>query len=73
MSGVATTLERGTPLEGLAPALAARGHAIRIDEQTSGLHGFTIDYAANGTRRITAAADPRREGVAAGALPLRSP
>ncbi len=73
MSGVATTLERGTPLEQLAPALTARGHAIRIDEQTSGLHGFTIDYAADGTRRIAAAADPRREGVAAGALPLRSP
>jgi gamma-glutamyltranspeptidase/glutathione hydrolase len=73
MSGVATTLERGTPLEGLAPALGARGHAIRIDEQTSGLHGLTIDSAANGRRRIAAAADPRREGVAAGALPLRSP
>lgn len=61
-----TTLERDTPVEKLGSALQARGHAIRIDEQTSGLHGFTVDYAANGARRISGAADPRREGVAAG-------
>ncbi|MBK6973702.1 MAG: gamma-glutamyltransferase [Sterolibacteriaceae bacterium] len=66
MTSSTTTLERGTPVESLRTALQKRGHAIRIDEQTSGLHGFTVDYAANGTHRISGAADPRREGVAAG-------
>lgn len=75
MSGATTTVERGTPVEKLKPALESRGHTIRIDEQTSGLHGLAIDYSPTGRRRLTGAADPRREGVAAGDLgsaPFRS-
>jgi gamma-glutamyltranspeptidase/glutathione hydrolase len=65
MTSAVTTLERGTPLEKLQPELESRGHTIRVDEQTSGLHGFTIDYASTGGWRLAGAADPRREGVAA--------
>lgn len=65
--GPVTTLERGTEAEPLRAALEARGHVVRVDDQTSGLHGFFIDHAGRGGRRIAGAADPRREGVAAGA------
>jgi len=64
--GPVTTLERGTEAEPLRAALEARGHVVRVDEQTSGLHGFVIGYDGRGRRRIEGAADPRREGVAAG-------
>lgn len=68
MTSATTTLERGTRLEQLRAALEARGHQVRIDEQNSGLHGMTIDYRSGGRRRLTGAADPRREGIAAGEL-----
>jgi len=56
-----TELERGTPLERLAPELERMGHSVRIRDETSGLHGImrTKDGWAGG-------ADPRREGVALG-------
>jgi gamma-glutamyltranspeptidase/glutathione hydrolase len=56
-----TELERGTPLERLAPQLERMGHSVRIRDEASGLHGImrTKDGWVGG-------ADPRREGVALG-------
>jgi gamma-glutamyltranspeptidase / glutathione hydrolase len=56
-----TELERGTPLERLAPELERMGHSVRIRAEASGLHGImrTKDGWAGG-------ADPRREGVVLG-------
>jgi gamma-glutamyltranspeptidase/glutathione hydrolase len=56
-----TELERGTPLERLAPELERMGHSVRIRDEASGLHGImrAHDGWAGG-------ADPRREGVALG-------
>ena len=65
-NGPATVLERGTRIEGLAVELQSRGHRPRIEDMTSGLHGIAIDYGPSGRRRIGGAADPRREGEAAG-------
>ena len=57
----ATLVERGTVLEGMAPALSAMGHQVRIVRFDSGL---------NGIRKVPGGyeggADPRREGVALG-------
>src|SRR5690554_6268624 len=57
-----TTLEKGTELEKLAPALEARGHQVRIQDLNSGLHGITIQ--PDGT--LLGGADPRREGIVTG-------
>jgi gamma-glutamyltranspeptidase/glutathione hydrolase len=54
-------LEAGTPLEALAPALEALGHAVSIVPMTSGLHG--IERIAG---RWRGGADPRLDGVALG-------
>jgi gamma-glutamyltranspeptidase/glutathione hydrolase len=56
-----TDLEKGTPLERLAPELERMGHSVRIRDEASGLHAImrTKDGWAGG-------ADPRREGVAVG-------
>lgn len=56
-----TLLERGTPVEELGDALAARGHILDHARLTSGLHG--IERVPGGWR---GGADPRREGVARG-------
>jgi gamma-glutamyltranspeptidase/glutathione hydrolase len=56
-----TEIEQGTIYEWLVPALIARGHEVRLIEQTSGLHG--IERLRSGWR---GGADPRREGVARG-------
>jgi gamma-glutamyltranspeptidase/glutathione hydrolase len=56
-----TFLERGTGYEDLGDALAERGHVLNYTPLTSGLHG--IERIPGGWR---GAADPRREGVAAG-------
>ncbi len=56
-----TFLERGTALEDLGDALAARGHVLNYARLTSGLHG--IERVPGGWR---GGADPRRAGIAAG-------
>ena len=72
-----TVLESDTALAAIAPQLEARGHRVALRDQNSGLHAIT----ANGRRGDGAAAllalepdlggwigaaDPRREGLAAG-------
>ncbi len=57
----ATELEAGTALEGIAPALEALGHEVRIGPLVSGLHA--VRRVAGG---LEGGADPRREGVARG-------
>jgi gamma-glutamyltranspeptidase/glutathione hydrolase len=56
-----TELERGTPLEVLAPRLREMGHEVRIRDEPSGLHAIlrTREGWEGG-------ADPRREGEAIG-------
>lgn len=56
-----TELEKGTPLEALAPALKALGHEVAIEEMTSGLNGITADAAG-----LAGGADPRRGGTVLG-------
>jgi gamma-glutamyltranspeptidase/glutathione hydrolase len=57
----ATLIEKGTPLERLAPALTSMGHRVRA---------IPFDSGVNGIRRVNGGyeggADPRREGVALG-------
>ncbi len=64
--GERVELEKGTPLQALMPGLSAMGHEVRMRTLNSGLHGFTVEYAADGTRTYVGGADPRREGVALG-------
>ena len=54
-------LEAGTGAAALAPALAARGQAVKLGPMNSGLHAIAI---AGG--RLVGGVDPRREGAAAG-------
>lgn len=61
----ATELERGRFPEATLEALKAKAHNIRIFDQTSGLHGIER-VAVDGRSAWFGAADPRREGVAAG-------
>ncbi|WP_333834125.1 gamma-glutamyltransferase [Rubrimonas sp.] len=59
--GGPVTLEQGTEAETRLEALAALGHEIRMGDLNSGLHIVRIAPGA-----LVGAADPRREGVAAG-------
>jgi len=70
-----TVLERGTAVATLADPLRARGHAVAIVDQNSGLHGIVRHVVRRngywGPLRSedggwAGGADPRREGVAAG-------
>lgn len=56
-----TEIERDTVYETLVPALAGRGHAVRLANLTSGAHA--IERVRGGWR---GGADPRREGTALG-------
>jgi gamma-glutamyltranspeptidase / glutathione hydrolase len=56
-----TLIERGTPLEALAPALMSMGHRVRAIPFDSGVNG--IRHVAGG---YEGGADPRREGMALG-------
>lgn len=56
-----TELESGTPAAQLEGALRALGHAVRVTDLNSGLHGIMRD--GDGWQ---GGADPRREGIARG-------
>ncbi len=56
-----TTLEKGTDLVKLKPALEAKGHKVMIRDLNSGIHAIEL---SNG--KLSGGADPRREGTAIG-------
>lgn len=56
-----TELESGVFADGMKPRLEALGHEVTTADMTSGLHLIVRDG-----KRWSGAADPRREGVAAG-------
>jgi gamma-glutamyltranspeptidase/glutathione hydrolase len=60
-----TELELNHASPALVDALKQRGHDVRLIEQASGLHGI-VRIERNGRLQWFGAADPRREGVAAG-------
>ncbi|MES2298857.1 MAG: gamma-glutamyltransferase [Pseudomonadota bacterium] len=60
-----TVIEEGVTAPGLAEALRARGHLLRVGEQNSGLHGI-MRMRVDGQDVWFGGADPRREGVARG-------
>jgi gamma-glutamyltranspeptidase/glutathione hydrolase len=56
-----TSLEAGTDIIALKPALETKGHTVKIRSLNSGLHG--IELTKEG---LVGGADPRREGLALG-------
>lgn len=60
-----TELEQGRTPPEMAAKLKARGHTLRLMEQTSGVQGI-MRIQQGGEGLWFGAADPRREGVAAG-------
>jgi gamma-glutamyltranspeptidase/glutathione hydrolase len=61
--GGRTALEQALADGPLPGALERLGHTVQVSPQASGLHAIAIDPA---TGRLSGAADPRREGLAAG-------
>jgi gamma-glutamyltranspeptidase/glutathione hydrolase len=57
----ATELEKGTPLEALAPQLQAMGHEVKLTDMTSGVAIIAVTPEG-----LIGGADSRREGVAVG-------
>ncbi|RMH45709.1 MAG: gamma-glutamyltransferase [Alphaproteobacteria bacterium] len=64
--GGVTELEEDSTALAFAAELEALGHKIRVANLNSGLHVIQILRGADGTQRLIGAADPRREGTAAG-------
>jgi gamma-glutamyltranspeptidase/glutathione hydrolase len=60
-----TELEQGRVSEALVEQLKARGHTVRVMEQTSGLQGI-MRANIHGEEMWLGGADPRREGIVAG-------
>jgi gamma-glutamyltranspeptidase / glutathione hydrolase len=60
-----TELEQGRFPESLVERLKAKGHTVRIMEQTSGLQGI-VRTTINGQPAWQGGADPRREGLVKG-------
>lgn len=58
-----TELEKGRVSPALIAALQARGHAMLVEDQTSGLHGIMRTRSGDAW---FGGADPRREGIARG-------
>lgn len=56
-----TTLEKGTNITALKPALEAMGHRVKVKDLNSGLHLIEINK-----KGLVGGADPRREGLALG-------
>ena len=56
-----TTLEKGTDLVKLKPALEAKGHQVVIRDLNSGIHAIQLSKG-----KLLGGADPRREGTAVG-------
>jgi gamma-glutamyltranspeptidase/glutathione hydrolase len=56
-----TTLEKGTNIELLRPALEAKGHKVIVRDLNSGLHAIEVTEQG-----LIGGADPRREGVVLG-------
>jgi gamma-glutamyltranspeptidase/glutathione hydrolase len=60
-----TELEQGRVSDALVEALKAKGHNVRVMEQTSGLQGI-MRVNIHGEELWFGGADPRREGVVTG-------
>ncbi|MGY8526139.1 gamma-glutamyltransferase family protein [Paracidovorax citrulli] len=60
-----TELEKGRVSDALVQGLKARGHDVRLMEQTSGVQGI-MRVTIDGRPAWLGGADPRREGVAMG-------
>ncbi len=60
-TGGPLSLEEGTPLVALTPAIAAMGYSVRTQTMQSGLHGIVRVKGG-----YEGAADPRRDGAAVG-------
>ncbi|MBC7573293.1 MAG: gamma-glutamyltransferase [Herminiimonas sp.] len=60
-----TELEQGRVSPGIVSQLGARGHAIRLGDQTSGLQGI-MRVTIHGEKTWLGGADPRREGSVEG-------
>ncbi len=60
-----TELEQGRVSETLIEALKAKGHSVRVMEQTSGLQGI-MRMTVHGDEIWFGGADPRREGLVKG-------
>jgi gamma-glutamyltranspeptidase/glutathione hydrolase len=60
-----TELEQGPGADALAAALKAKGHDVRVMEQTSGLQGI-MRLTVHGEDVWFGGADPRREGLVKG-------
>jgi gamma-glutamyltranspeptidase / glutathione hydrolase len=61
-----TELEQGRVSDALIEQLKAKGHNVRVIEQTSGLQGIMRIHKIQGEQMWFGGADPRREGIVKG-------